>query len=86
METYRRSLTVRCSLETSEVVARVKELIGWSEGKIAAHIIDRAAPLLRSACDEEDLMLIIRILRKGSFSVAMRSRSANDRHENQQPQ
>jgi len=81
MQSYRRSVTVRCSLETSDVIGRVADLIGWSEGKIIAHIIDRAAPLLRSACDDEDLMTIVRILRKGSFSVAMRARSANGRHE-----
>ncbi len=46
IQMHRRSLTVRCSLETAEVISRVAQLIGWSEGKIAAHLLDRAVPIL----------------------------------------
>lgn len=84
MQMHRRSLTVRCSLETAEVISRVAQLIGWSEGKIAAHLLDRAVPILMNACGEEDLMTVLRILREGAFSPADRPRATTNHNDRQQ--
>jgi len=86
MQMHRRSLTVRCSLETGEVICRAAELIGWSEGKIAAHLLDRAVPLLMIACGEEDLVTVIRILREGAFALPDRPRAAIDHNDIQHTQ
>jgi hypothetical protein len=70
MQLQSRSLTVRCSPESGETIERIAALLGWSQNKIASHLIERAVPLLRAACNEEDLVAIIRILRASEFSVA----------------
>jgi len=79
MQQYRRSLTVRCSPEAGETIEKIADLIGWSQNKIAANLVERALPLLKNACAKEDLLAIIRILLKGKLSVDINQPSGMDR-------
>lgn len=81
-----RSLNVRISLETGLIIERIAYLVGWSQSKIAAQIIERALPVLRNACDEDDLLSIVRILRDGEFSATIKPRVRTARRGGQEPQ
>jgi len=81
-----RSLNIRISTQTGSFIERIADEIGWSQSKIAAQIVERAMPVFRKACDEDDLLSVVRILRDGEFSVTIKPRVRTARRGGQEPQ
>jgi len=81
-----RSLNVRVSLDAGSFIERIADEVGWSQNKIAAHLIERALPVLRRACDEDDLLSIVRILLDGEFSATIKPRARTGRQGGQEVQ
>ncbi|MDX9861893.1 MAG: hypothetical protein RBS99_13365, partial [Rhodospirillales bacterium] len=65
---------------------RIAEMTGWSQNKIAAHLLERSLPLLKNALGEDDLMSIVRILRDGEFSVTIKPHVHTGRRGGQEAQ
>ena len=81
-----RSINARVSPEAGSFIERIAYIVGWSQSKIAGHIIERALSVFRKAYDDDDLLSVVRILRDGEFSVTIKPRVRTARRGGQDPQ